>query len=180
MRTSAHFFESSTIMSQIGKIACHKDGSFEGTLHRVFEGKTREAVWKMLVEPAGIAQWLAPGTIDAKKGGRANISFEDSGIKIDSEVVEYEANQKLAYSWSSGTEPIRLLQWALSDDASGTALTLTVGTPAGEDAAKACAGFEAHLEMLAAALEGIPVKFPFNLYKDARAAYSEQIAACKA
>ena len=48
--------------------------------------------------------------------------------------------------------------------------------PAGEDPAKACAGFEGHLEMLAAALEGVPIRFPFDLYKSARAAYTEQLA----
>jgi hypothetical protein len=43
--------------------------------------------------------------------------------------------------------------------------------PAGEDAARAAAGFETHLEMLAAALEGVPIKFPFQLFKELRAAY---------
>ena len=81
----------------------------------------------------------------------------------------------MAYSWSSGNEPERMLYWKLTDTDEGTLLTLTVNTPANEDVAKACAGFEAHLEMLAAALEGIPVKFPFNLYLQARTAYSQQL-----
>ena len=55
-------------------------------------------------------------------------------------------------------------------------LALTVRVPADEDIAKACAGFEAHLEMLAAALEGVSIKFPFDLYVQARKAYSEQVA----
>ena len=41
--------------------------------------------------------------------------------------------------------------------------------------AKACAGFEGHLVMLAAALEGVPIKFPFDLFMQARAAYSKQL-----
>ena len=56
-------------------------------------------------------------------------------------------------------------------------LTLGVRVPVGEDAAKACAGFEAHLDMLAAALEGVAVRFPFDVYQQARKAYAEQVAA---
>lgn len=43
-------------------------------------------------------------------------------------------------------------------------LTLTVRLPAGEDIAKVCAGFDAHPEMLAAALESVSIRFPFDHY----------------
>ena len=46
----------------------------------------------------------------------------------------------------------------------GTRLTLTVRLPAGEDIAKVCAGFDAHPEMLAAALESVSIRFPFDHY----------------
>ena len=65
----------------------------------------------------------------------------------------------------------------MQSEAEGTHLTLTVGIPAGEDAAKACAGFEGHLEMLAAALEGVPIKFPFDVFLAARKAYGQQLEA---
>jgi hypothetical protein len=54
-------------------------------------------------------------------------------------------------------------------------LTLTVRLPADEDIAKACAGFEAHLDMLAAALEGVPIPFPFERYLAARRAYKDAL-----
>lgn len=160
---------------QVGRINRQIEGSFEGKLQRMFYGHERAAVWKMLTDPAGIPLWLAPGTIEPRLGGRAQISFQDSGIAIDSEVKAYVELSELAYSWSNGNDPERLLHWRLADTEEGTLLTLTVNTPAGEDAAKACAGFEAHLEMLAAAVEGIPIKFPFNLYLQARTAYSQQL-----
>jgi len=50
-----------------------------------------------------------------------------------------------------------------------------VRLPEGEDPAKACAGFEGHLEMLAAALEGVPIRFPFDLFVQARKVYGEQV-----
>jgi hypothetical protein len=51
-----------------------------------------------------------------------------------------------------------------------------VQLPEGEDIAKACAGFEAHLDMLAAALEGVPIRFPFDRYIAARHAYQKVMA----
>jgi hypothetical protein len=56
-------------------------------------------------------------------------------------------------------------------------LTVRVTIPANEDAPRTAAGFEAHIEMLAAALEGVPVKFPFQLFKDMRTAYQAMPAA---
>jgi hypothetical protein len=55
----------------------------------------------------------------------------------------------------------------------GTQLILTVRLPAGEDIAKACAGFDAHLEMLAAALEGVPIRFPVDHFLKTRRSYQE-------
>ena len=104
------------------------------------------------------------------------IDFVDSGIVIDSRVTAFEAQRVLAYSWSSGNEPERPMRWELAPAGEGTALTLALQIPAGEDAAKACAGFEGHLDMLAAALEGVPIKFPFERFLQARSAYNAQLA----
>ena len=134
------------------------------------------AVWRMLVEPQAMAQWLAPGQIELVAGGAVRIDFADSGTVIDSRVSAIEPGRLLEYSWSSGAEPARPLRWELTPTAGGCTLTLGVGTPAGEDAAKACAGFEGHLDMLAAALEGVPIKFPFERFMAARRAYQQQLA----
>ena len=57
----------------------------------------------------------------------------------------------------------------------GTRLQLGVRLPAGEDPAKACAGFEGHLEMLAAAPEGVSIKFRSVCSCGLRAAYGQQL-----
>lgn len=158
-----------------GRIRRLGNGGFEGALTRAFEGHDRAALWKMLTEATSLAQWIAPGSIEPRKGGRAHIDFRDSGIVIDSEVTAFDAPRVLAYSWSNGDQPLRPLRWELADTDDGAHLTLIVGIPAGEDPAKACAGFEGHLEMLAAALEGVPIKFPFDLFLAARKAYNEQL-----
>lgn len=157
--------------------ALHRLGDgCEGRLERRFPHAVA-TVWAMLTESGQMAQWLAPGQIEQRLGGAVKIDFADSGTVIDSTVLEFEPGRVLAYSWSHGDEPQRPLRWALQSEAEGTHLVLTVGIPAGEDAAKACAGFEGHLEMLAAALEGVPIKFPFDVFLAARKAYGQQLEA---
>lgn len=150
-------------------------GRHEGTLTRTYAGHGRAEVWKMLTDSGSLAQWIAPGSVEPRMGGAVRIDFKDSGIVIDSRVTEFVPQTALAYSWSSGKQPERPMRWQLADADGGTRLTLTVKVPAGEDPAKACAGFEGHLEMLAAALEGVPIRFPFDLYKQARSAYQRQL-----
>lgn len=136
-------------------------------------GHKQDTVWRMLTEPPQFVRWLAPGSIELRKGGRVHIDFGDSGVVIDSTVLAFNPPRLLAYSWSSGDGASRPLRWELDAVDRGTALTLTVQVSAGEDIAKACTGFEAHLDMLAAALEGVPIRFPFDRYLAARRAYQE-------
>jgi uncharacterized protein YndB with AHSA1/START domain len=146
------------------------DTGFEGRLERHYPHDPA-AVWAMLTEPQHLPKWLAPGTIELRQGGAVRIDFADSGVVIDSTVSAMTPLRTLEYSWSSGQQPKRPLRWDLHPESDGTRLTLTVRLPAGEDAAKACAGFEGHLAMLAAALEDVPVRFPLELYLQARKHY---------
>jgi uncharacterized protein YndB with AHSA1/START domain len=136
-----------------------------------------EAVWAALTRPDRLLEWLAPGEIAAEAGGPARLNFPESGTVIDSRVTAIEPMKLLEYSWSGPGEPERPLRWALEPIGATTHLTLTLTMPADEDAAKACAGWAAHMEMLAAALAGMPVKFPFALFQAARAAYRAQFEA---
>jgi len=165
----------STSDAPLGKIERQVD-AFVGRLERVYEHEPA-AVWRMLTEPAAFAQWLAPGAIELRAGGAVRIDFGDSGVVIDSHLSAFEPLKVLAYSWSSGSEPERPLRWELASAGPGsTRLVLTVRVPLAEDASKACAGFEGHLDMLAAALEGVPIKFPFQRYLQARSAYQQMLA----
>jgi uncharacterized protein YndB with AHSA1/START domain len=133
-------------------------------------GHPPEAVWRMLTEAAELPRWLAPGDIEPVPGARARIDFVDSGTTIDSTVRVAEPPLRLEYAWSSPGEPERPLSWRLRPVEGGTLLTLTLQLPAGEDPAKACAGWDAHLEMLLAALEGVPIRFPVDHFLAVREA----------
>lgn len=149
------------------------ENSFSGHLSRTFLHSQAD-VWRMLTADECVPLWLAAGTIEAKLGGKVHIDFADSGFEIDSIVTQFKEQQLLEYSWSSGSQPKRPLHFELIATAEGTQLNLTVTIPAEEDPVKACAGFEAHLEMFATALEGIPTKFPFQVFMSAREHYSKQ------
>ena len=86
-----------------------------------------------------------------------------------------EAGELLEYSWSGPGEPIRPVRWELTAEGQNTRLTLTLQTPDTEDIARSCAGWEAHLMMVLAAIEGVPIKFPFERFQSTRKIYSSQI-----
>lgn len=146
------------------------DGRFEAKISRVIEHDAA-AVWKMLTDPSLLPQWLAPGELSQHKGGPARLNFPESGTKVDSIVTAIEPQRLIEYSWSGKGEPERPLRWEVVAEPSGSRLTLTLRIPDSEDIARTCAGWEAHLEMLAAAMEGVPIKFPFERFKAAREAY---------
>lgn len=134
-----------------------------------------QMVWAALTQPARLAQWLAPGEIDLRPGGAVRLDFGDSGVVIDSTVMAYAPGRLLEYSWSGPGDPLRPVRWELEAAECGVRLTLTLQLPITEDIARACAGWEAHLEMLAAALEEVPIKFPFETFKTRREAYKAEL-----
>jgi uncharacterized protein YndB with AHSA1/START domain len=151
------------------------NGRYEARLER-FLAHDQLVVWAMLTEPERIMEWLAPGEIELRKGGAAKLNFTDSGTVIDSTVSEFEPPSLLEYSWSSPGEPTRPVRWETAPVTGGTRLTLTLQIPEDEDIARSCAGWEAHLMMLLAAIEGVPIKFPFERFQATREAYKSIIA----
>ena len=135
-----------------------------------------DEVWEALTAPNRIVDWLAPGEIELKPGGAVQLNFTDSGIVIDSTVRAFEPLRVLEYSWSGPGEPDRPIRFDLEPVGAATALRLTLGIPETEDAGRSAAGWAAHLDMLAAALAGVPIKFPFEVFKAARETFRERLA----
>ena len=136
-----------------------------------------DEVWTALTAPERLPQWLAPGMIELRQGGRAQLAFADSGIVVDSIVMAVEPLHLLEYSWSGPGEPLRPVRWVLEAIGARARLDLTLTLPVGEDVARATAGWAAHLEMLAAVLAGAVMRFPVPTFQTSRAAYGEQLAA---
>lgn len=154
-----------------GDIRC--DGSrICVTLHREL-GHSPESVWKMLTDSVCLSQWLAPGVLEQEVGGRIKLDFGNSGTPIDCRIKAFEPNRLLSYSWSAGEDPERPLTWELREYRGGTLLSLTLLLPNDHLLAISCAGWDAHLEMLMAALEGISIHFPATRFREARMVFAE-------
>jgi uncharacterized protein YndB with AHSA1/START domain len=155
--------------SELAKIR-RLGNSFEATITRSFDHEVT-TLWAMLTDSAKLPLWLAPGELALRKGGEAKLNFPESGINVDSLITAIDPPRLIEYSWSSPGQPQRPLRWEVSPAAGGARLTLTLRIPESEDIGRTCAGWDAHLDMLAAALEGVPIKFPFERFKTAREAY---------
>lgn len=155
--------------SELGTIQ-HAGNRFEARIERTLE-HDQDAVWRMLTDSSLLPQWLAPGELSLSKGGAAKLNFPESGTNVESVVTEVQPPRLIEYSWSSPGEPDRPLRWEAIATQDGTRLSLTLRIPDNEDIARTCAGWDAHLEMFAAAMEGVPIKFPFERFKTAREAY---------
>ena len=156
-------------MAELGTIRRAR-GVFEAHFERFVE-HDQTTVWAMLTDPARLPEWLAPGELSLREGGPAKLTFQDSGTVINSTVSAIDPPRLIEYSWSGPGEPERPVRWETLRRNSGTRVTLAVRIPDTEDIARTCAGWEAHLQMLLAALDGAPIKFPFDVFKTARESY---------
>ncbi|MBA1147874.1 SRPBCC family protein [Ectothiorhodospiraceae bacterium WFHF3C12] len=136
----------------------------------------RATLWSMLTDAEHLKNWLAPGTLEPGVGGRVSLDFGVSGTAIDSRVTAWEPPAVLEYSWSSDEQPTRPLRWQLEAGQGSTDLTVTLRVPGDEDPAKTAAGWDAHLEMLLAAVAGVPIGFPVERFKASRAVFQQQLA----
>ena len=136
-----------------------------------------EEVWAALVDEDKIGDWLAPGVIETRAGGAVKLNFVDSGIVIDSTVSAFERGVLLEYSWSGPGEPERPIRFELEPVGAACGLVLTLTTPDSEDIGRSAAGWAAHIDMLVAALAGVPIKFPFEVFKGAREVFKTKLAA---
>lgn len=130
-------------------------------------------VWEMLTDSVYLTNWLAPGQIEQRLGGAVKIDFGMSGTTIDCRVKNFKLHELLEYSWSAGEDPERPIRWKLTPTEDGTLLELELELPDDDRVAISCAGWDAHLEMLMAALEGISIHFPRDRFQEARAVFGE-------
>lgn len=151
------------------------EGFVEARMEREFAHSVSR-VWRALTAADELPLWLAAGSIEPRVGGRAQLDFGDSGVVIDSVVRAYEPERSLDYDWSSPGQPSRPMRWRIETTPNGALVTLTLRVPAEEDAGRSFAGWDAHLDMLAAMLEGVPIKFPFETFKAARDRYRALLA----
>src|SRR5215469_15325967 len=79
-------------------------------------GQPPATVWRMLVDPEKLAQWVAPGRIEPRVGGKVRLDFADSGAVIDSAVTAFEDGRLVEFSWSAPGETVRPVRFEISPE----------------------------------------------------------------
>lgn len=116
-------------------------------------------VWAALTESDRLVEWLAPAEIELRPGGRALLRFTNSGNVVDSVVTAITPPQLLEYGWTTEAGEFGSVRWELSPAEGGTRLVLTHTVPESASAfgPSALAGWQIHLDLLKAALDGHPI-----------------------
>ena len=130
-----------------------------------------DTVWAALTEPAELAAWMCPTTVELRVGGRIAHNMGDDDSQVDGEILALDPPRLLEYEWHYPGEDRSVLRYALQPDGAGTALTLTHRLLQTDHATGYGPGWHAYLDRLAAKLAGRPVASWEDSYVAARAAY---------
>lgn len=149
--------------------ANQSDRSRYGTVHTRadgyqlrFERQLRhpvEKVWTALTNPAQLAQWLAPGEMELRLGGRVYLAFTDGDGVIDGQVTAIEPPRLLEFTWTDKGDDFGFVRWELMAEEGGTRLVLSHTVPESARAfgLPALAGWHSLLDQLSALLDGQPL-----------------------
>jgi uncharacterized protein YndB with AHSA1/START domain len=141
-------------------------------------------VWRALVTPSEVAQWLGtPVTIEARVGGTFEVRFNDED-RMTGRIVEFEPERRLVLIWHEESRGVPSGHATRADDRSevtfelapgaenGTELTFTHRfIRAGDRMIGFGAGWHAHLDALAALAEREPLPDRALAYERLRPAY---------
>lgn len=146
----------------------HDDLARDGTVHERADGYELrferhlphpvEKVWDALTNPAQLAQWMAPGELELRVGGRVYLAFTDGQSVVDGRVTAIVPPRLLEFTWTDQGNDHGFVRWELFAEDGGTRFVLTHTVPEAGRAfgLPALAGWHSLLEKLAALLDGVP------------------------
>jgi uncharacterized protein YndB with AHSA1/START domain len=121
---------------------------------RVF-GPSVEKMWAAITEPARIARWYGPATIDLRRDG--DVAFEDSGYVVRGFIVALERERRLVWAAPLADGRHTVVHWEMSPwkwtTNTVTRLALTLNDVPSEDAPAVAAAWMRRLHNLADAAE---------------------------
>ncbi|MHB1583360.1 MAG: SRPBCC domain-containing protein [Acidimicrobiales bacterium] len=138
----------------------------------------RDRVWRRLVEPSAVAEWLGPAALEPVVGGRVVLDLGDrGGGPVEGRVRRLQRGALLEHSWSdpSCDAAAGWIRWRLHPAGRGTFLSLSHRPPVVADVPLALACWHLRLDLLAASLElGDTVWLPARLER-LRRHYMERV-----
>jgi uncharacterized protein YndB with AHSA1/START domain len=140
--------------------------------------ESRDRVWRRLVEPSAVAEWLGPAALEPVVGGRVVLDLADrGGGPVDGRVRRLRRGALLEHSWAdpSSDAAAGWIRWRLHPAGRGTLLSLCHRPPVVADLPLALACWHLRLDLLAASLElGDTVWLPARLER-LRRRYTERV-----
>lgn len=141
-------------------------------------GHPVEDVWAALTNSDELAEWLGPGTMEPREGGRVSISTgpadrPELGRTMTGRVLACDPPRLLEHEWLQPGIDTSVVRYELEADAGGTVLRLTHRRSVAPGAFGGRAGWHAYLDRLAAHLEGVPVPAWAERREAVRDAYGE-------
>lgn len=126
-------------------------------------------VWDYLTKPEFLATWFASVSGDWRRGGEITLSFtlsahdECSDSTASGIIEDYEPPRLLSYSWCEADatghkRPASIVRFELSEEGAKVRLVLTHRKLASSEIVGFGAGWDSHLQYLAARLSGEPVE----------------------
>ena len=109
-------------------------------------------VWSALIDPERLARWLAATSF---ANGRVEIAF-DGGDVVTGAVLAWEPPLLVEYEWRYPGETESVVRFELAQDGDGTLLVLEHRRLGTDQSVGYAAGWHAHLDGLAAELDGRP------------------------
>jgi len=150
---------------------------------------TPERVWAYLTDSSLRRQWLASGDMPAGKGAAFELVWRNDELSASAEerpdgfpaesrggceMLEFDPPRRLHYVWSGVGEV--LVELAPAGDE--VLLTLTHRKLAGERLVlNVCAGWDSHLALLVARVEGTPPPSLWSTWKQRRQEYALRLQA---
>jgi len=112
---------------------------------------TPAELWSAITDPARLARWLAQAQVDPGDGGQVRLAFDEG--RTEGRILTWDEPHVLEYEWRFTGEDESVLRFELQPQEYGTLLVLDhrrLGRTAGTGYA---AGWHAHLDALAGAIE---------------------------
>lgn len=142
-----------TLDADLGRVTV-ADNALQVVFRRHYR-KPVEKVWAAVSVPERLADWLATARFEPRVGAAIRFTWSDVDYSVDGKVVAYEPPTKFAWTWPlDGRDTV--VSFEIEADGDGCWLTLTHAglDPKGKDGNGVRAGWHAHLEGVADAIEG--------------------------
>jgi uncharacterized protein YndB with AHSA1/START domain len=132
-----------------------------------------ERVWAALTEPEQLKQWLAAAEIDPNPGGPFILHFDNIDHTMPGRVIRYEPPRLFEHTF--GDDANGVVRWELLDDEGDCLLRLSHMVHVSAEMANFASGWHTHLELLEAALNGVPEAWNWDRWHGHKRRYADRV-----